>query len=527
MNLYRRCGLSVCLAAGAISQPLVSTGHYDRERTGANRQEAVLTVANVSSGGFRRIGRLDVQGCVAAQPLYVPNVDVPGIGPRPVVYVATTANFLYAFDAGTLQEYFRRYFGTPVPSAEINPETGYWDFPDCDGVDAQGPVGIVGTPVIDPESRALFLVANEADTQHRHFLYKVDIRTGDDLTPPVQIYGSYGTKVFDSYYQLQRAALLLAEGRVYVAFASHTDATPYSGWMLSYDTNLNLLHTVSYSPEKSGAGIWQSGAGPAYADGRIWVTTGNNAEGLIVPGDNANSILEIDPFSLAVLAQTSFPEEANSWDYDADLDLGSSRVIAVPGTPYAISGSKLGDMFVMNRGDMRLASRFQATTRLSSGFDWTGIYNGLAVWKDLIFVWPSGGGQELEQGQVLTTDVLRSFRLHPDGSVSLVALGQDDRLEVGYQGASLAVSSNGDDPKSAIVWAATPEGSVAWLRRGHLTAYAATSEGVFRKLWSDLDQADAEGEHAWAKFSQPLVANGRVYLPTYSGAVMVYGLVSQ
>ena len=112
-------------------------------------------------------------------------------------------------------------------------------------------------------------------------------------------------------------------------------------------------------------------------------------------------------------------------------------------------------------------------------------------------------------------------------SISLQALGETDGVAVRYQGAGLAISSNGVDPATAIVWAAVPECNINWLRRGHLHAYAASSAGLFTKLWSDADEPDPEGEHMWAKFSQPLVANGRVYLPTFSGRVLVYGVVAE
>jgi hypothetical protein len=520
---------AVALCASVLSaQAPVWTGHYDLARTGANSFERTLNPNNVKSGTFGRLGKLAVQGCVVAQPLYLPKVDIPGAGPHNVVYIATTQNLLYAYDADSFHLLFQRNLGVPVPSSEINPETGYYDFPDCDGNGDPGPVGVVGTPVIDVPNGAMYAVANirTADEAHphAHFLYKISVRTGEDLTAPVQIQGSYGRRDFDSYYQLQRASLLLVRGRVYIAFASHTDVTPYYGWLFAYNSDLRQVLAMNYSPERSGAGIWQSGGGPAFGARYIYVTTGNNAEGLVEPGDNADSILQIDPDTLQVTARTSFPEEANGWDYGSDIDLGSSRVIPVPGTNYAVAGSKYGDVFVMNRTDMSLVNRFQAAARHSSGFDWTGIYNGFAVWGNLIFVWPGGGGWVDYTDSFYNTDVLRGYRLGSDGSVTLAAEGQTDGLRVGFQGANLAISGSRTDARNAIVWATTPEGNQPWLRRGHLSAYAASSVGIFNKLWSDTDEPDPDGVHAWAKFSQPLIANGRVYLPTYSGAVLVYGL---
>jgi hypothetical protein len=519
----------LCLSAVGFAQEAVTTGHYDAARSGANTRERTLTPGNVNPLTFGQVGRMPVSGCIVAQPLFVPHVDVPGTGTRNIVYVATTANLLYAFDADDFTLYFARSFGIPAPSSMYEPDEGYYDFPDCDGLDERGPVGIVGTPVIDTASGALFVVANEIheDGAPHHLLYKLSIRTGEDLAAPVEIAGTFPVNgnevIFDSYYQLQRAALLMANGRIFVAFASHDDETPYAGWIFAYDTDLKLLKAFNYSPRQSGAGIWQSGGGPAFDGKYVYVTTGNNAQGLVGEADFADSILQIDPVTLEVVAKTSFPNEANEWDYSSDIDLGSSRVIPLLGTPFAVAGSKFGDMFVMNRADMSLVSRFQAAERHSSGFDWTGIYNGFAAFGNVLYVWPGGGGAGWDD--VFPTDVLKAYRVNPDGTADLIAYGQTDGVGVGYQGAGLAISSNGTDPATAIVWAATPTDNSRWLRPGHLHAYAADANGVFQHLWSDTDSPDAE-LHIWAKFSQPLIANGRVYLPTYSGAVLVFGLLN-
>src|SRR5258707_8945183 len=64
--------LNWCLALGVSlqAQHAVWTGHYDLARTGANRNETVLNLSNVSPLTFGRVGKLLVSGCVAAQPLY-------------------------------------------------------------------------------------------------------------------------------------------------------------------------------------------------------------------------------------------------------------------------------------------------------------------------------------------------------------------------------------------------------------------------------------------------------------------------
>jgi hypothetical protein len=66
------------------------------------------------------------------------------------------------------------------------------------------------------------------------------------------------------------------------------------------------------------------------------------------------------------------------------------------------------------------------------------------------------------------------------------------------------------------------------LQPGFLHAYSAAdfSDGMFHELWSDIPLSDtSDMGYNFAKFTQPLIANGKVYLPTFSGKVIVYGLL--
>lgn len=508
-----------------VGQPAITTGHYDQARTGVNQAETILTPQNVNAQSFGRLASLPVSGCVVSQPLYVPNVNVPGSGTKNVVYVTTAEDRVYAFDADGFTLYASRQLANPVPTTEINPEGPYADFPDCEDPSQFGPVGISGTPVIDVSENAIYMVAAVKDTDtgvQQAWLYKLDLGTLQDVVGPVQIAGQSQGDTFDARYQLQRAALLQANGLVYIAFSSHTDEIPYRGWLFSYDDQLNQTAVCNYSAQKSGSGIWQSGGGPAFDGTYIYVTTGNAAEGTDAPVDNEDSILQIDPTTLEVVAKTSFPAEDNTWDTSNDIDLGSSRVIPLPGSPFAISGSKLGDMFVMQRSDMSLVTRFQAAGRLSSGYDWTGIYNGLAFWNNTLYVWPGGGGSNSDS--TYPTDVLKAYSVASDGTVNQVTWGQSDSVGLGYQGAGISISANGTDPASGIIWAMTPMNNDSWVRPAALRAYAASSTGMFQQLWTDADPSTGDGGYFWGKFSQPLIANGRVYVPTYSNEVLVYGL---
>ena len=53
----------------------VLTGNYNNARTSANLNETVLNTTNVRPETFGRIGSLQVDGQVYAQPLYVSNIS--------------------------------------------------------------------------------------------------------------------------------------------------------------------------------------------------------------------------------------------------------------------------------------------------------------------------------------------------------------------------------------------------------------------------------------------------------------------
>jgi hypothetical protein len=512
-----------------LAQTAVWTGSYDNNRTGANINETILTPANVTAGQFGKLAAVSVSGCIFAQPLYVPGVIGSDGNSRDLFFVATATNMVYAFDANDYSLYFSANFGHPVSSADIDPEKGYYAFADCDDGDGLGPIGIIGTPVIDVANGAMYFVANTADSagQH-HFLHKIDLASGKDLASPVEIGGSYAGVPFQAKFHLQRSALLLLNQRIYVTFASHQDETPYGGWMFSYDTNFNQVAVMNYSPAKSGAGIWQSGGGPASDGQSIYFSTGNLPEDEADPTDNSDSILKVDPDTLIVQAKTSFYPEDINWDENFDLDLGSSRTIVIPGTTLVASGSKYGDLFVVDQGGMQLDSRTQVAARHSGGYDWTGVYNGFAYWNNIFFVWPGGGGYINGTDPGFPTDTLKALSLDPySGAVTLLANGQSDGVAVGYQGSNIVISANGYDPSTAILWAHTPNSNTSWLQPADLHAYSASdfSNGILHELWNNIGLDPADAGAFLAKFSAPLIANGKVFLPTFSGKVIVYGFL--
>ncbi len=161
------------------AQVSVTTYRNDLARSGGNPAETILTPANVNPTGFGRLASRPVDGQVYAQPLYVSLVNIPGKGIHNVVYVATEHDSVYAFDADS---------ATGPNAAPLwhvnftNPSTGertlnMADVLNCPSITPE--LGITGTPVIDPSTGTLYVVASTIlNGQFFHRLHALDITTG-------------------------------------------------------------------------------------------------------------------------------------------------------------------------------------------------------------------------------------------------------------------------------------------------------------------------------------------------------------
>src|SRR6202140_5604050 len=178
--------LVVCIVSLWFSFAQVSllTSRGDNARAGANTNETLLTPSNVNASGFGRLFSIPVDYVVMAQPLYVPNVDIPGQGTHNVVYVVTQADSVYAIDAdtGTQLWYASMLNGGTTASGVYLP---------CGTSFGFAQEGIVGTPVIDPANNTMYLVAKTVlGTTVRHHLHALDITTRSEqagtpvLIPP-------------------------------------------------------------------------------------------------------------------------------------------------------------------------------------------------------------------------------------------------------------------------------------------------------------------------------------------------------
>ena len=261
----------------------------DNLRTSENLSENVLTPLNVTQNQFGKLFSYPVDGYVFGQPLYVSNVNIPGLGLHNVAYVATMNDTLYAFDADGKSS-------VPLWQVSfIDPPHGITVQPG----DCNGPEGVLGTPVIDQDAGTIYLVASTLEPGTKTSVYTMrlhalDITTGAERPgSPVLIQASvpgtgegsdgHGNLSFIASWMKARPGLLLSNGVVYVSFgaksAEGTTVYYHHGWMLAYDAhNLQQVGALSTSPDSWGSSLWQSGAAPAAdSNGSVYAMTGNGA----------------------------------------------------------------------------------------------------------------------------------------------------------------------------------------------------------------------------------------------------------
>jgi len=91
--------------------------------------------------------------------------------------------------------------------------------------------------------------------------------------------------------------------------------------------------------------------------------------------------------------------------------------------------------------------------------------------------------------------------------------------------AALSVSANGSQNGTGIVWGSAPysgDANNAGTVPGILYAFDASD--LTHELWDSKQNAARDDVGSYAKFCPPTIANGKVYLATFSGQLVAYGL---
>jgi hypothetical protein len=496
----------VCQEAASAPIPGIFTYHYDNSRDGQNPNETILTPDNVNSKTFGKVFSRVVDGDVYAEPLYVNSVQVPNLGTRELVYVATEHDSVYAFDASGARSApvwkvsfikprarIKTVLSGQVGTTDISPE-----------------IGITGTPVIDPASNTIYVSVETIEKgSYVHRLHALDLSTGQEkfggpevITATVTGTGDgsdeNGNLNFVAQIANQRGGLTLNNGVVYIPFASHGDNGQYHGWILGYDAStLQQVCAFTATPNGFRGGIWMSGGAPMVDEaGNVFVSSGNgtfdaNEDGGLNYGDSLLKLGPTDSSNFGVLDYfTPFDQAA----LDAmDIDFGASGLIALPdqnvGPPHLLfTGSKEGTLYLLDRDNL---GEFQAG-------DDSQIVQSIMGQTTAVFSTPAYSNGNVYVGGIF--DPIDAYQLS-NGQLSTEPISASNRT-FGFSGATPVVSANGT--QNGIVWA------IMNLKSAVLFAFDANDLSV--ELYNSAEKKVRDATTAYVKFTVPTVANGRVFV---------------
>ncbi len=514
----------------------VLTYHYDNTRQGANLSENLLTPANVGGGTFGRLFTYPVDGHVYAQPLIMTNVAVLGKGTRNVLLVASQHDSLYAFDAdnnggpdnGLL---WKVNFG--VSAATPNNDWGnrYGPYHDIDPE-----VGITATPVIDPVTSTIYLdVFSHEGTVYLHRIHALDIATGTERpfspvpvaaqVPGKGVGSAGGVLNFDSRRSLNRSAFTLAGGILFATYTGYADTDPYHGWVIGFDAATlkpltNYVFCTSpnstinaWGPNAGECGIWMAGHGPcADANNNLFFEVGNgpfnaNAANGSEYGD---SFVRLSSSSGLSVADYFTPYNQASLAA-ADADLGSGGPIILPDSvgsaahPHLLVGcGKEGKIYLLDRDQMghyNPANDNGAVQTLPGAVG--GTWSSPAYFNGTIYYQGSG-------------DVLKAFSI-ANGAINPNPVGRGPSGD-GYPGSTPVISASGT--QNAIVWTIQSD---AYGGGGPAVLHAYNATNITYELYNSSRNLSRDNPGGAVKYTVPVVANGKVYVPAQFG-VAVYGL---
>ena len=501
----------------------VTTYHYDNLRTGQNLSETTLTTANVNQSKFGKLGELMVDGKVDAQPLYLSNVSIPGVGMKNVLYVATEHGSVFAFDADNVSATAAK------PLWQISTQmTGEVPSDDrsCNQVTPE--IGITSTPVIDRTRGAIYVIAvsKNGSGNYFHRLHALDLTSGKEMFGgPTTITATFpgngagssgGTVTFDPAQYNERPGLLELNGTIYTTWGSHCDIGIYTSWMMAFSADtLKQTSVLNFVPNGSEGGIWMSGAAPA-ADsaGNIYFLIGNgtfdtslNSTMFPSQGDCGNCFVKVS--STAPLKLLDYFTPLNTVaESNVDEDLGSGGPLLLPDVTdasgktrhLAVGSGKDAIIYVLDRDNM---GKFSAAQN--------NIYQQISG--------QLAGGEFAKpsyfNGTVYYGAVGDSIKAFPVTSAKLATTPSTmTSVQFPYPGATPAISAN--TTNNGILWA-VENGTTAVLH-----AYDATN--LANELYNSNQASGNRDQFAGNKFITPMIANGKVFVGT-SNSVAVFGLL--
>src|SRR5258708_4215659 len=462
-----------------------------------------------------------VDGKVDAQPLYLSNVSIAGVGMKNVLYVVTEHGSVYAFDADNVSGTTAKplwQISTQLPGEVPSDDRG------CSQVTPE--IGVTSTPVIDRTRNAIYVIAvsKNGSGNYFHRLHALDLGSGKKLFGgPTTITATFpgngagsasGTVTFDPSEYNERPGLLELNGTIYTTWGSHCDAGLYTSWMMAFSADtLKQTSVLNLVPNGSDGGTWMSGTAPA-ADsaGNIYFILGNgtfdtalSSTGFPSLGDCGNCFVKVS--STAPLKLLDYFTPLNTVaESNVDEDLGSGGPLLLPDVTdasgktrhLAIGSGKDAIIYVLDRDNM---GKFSATQnniyqqisgQLAGGeFSKPSYFNGSVYYGAV--------GDQIKAFSLTAAKLATS----PASNTSAV---------FAYPGATPAISATATT--NVILWP-LDNGSPAVLH-----AYDATN--LATELYNSNQAAGGRDQFSANKLITPMIANGRVFVGT-ANSVAVFG----
>ncbi len=506
--------LAMALGCSAAS---VVTANNDIDGTGANSSEITLTPSNVTTGKFARRCHAFVDGNIFGQILYA-----PAIASHDLAIAVTMHDSVYAFDVHDCSTVWHVSLGTSWTSYPIK---GTFNFTTI------SEMGCLSTPVLDLTNSLIYVSCMTSTPAWK--LFKLNLSNGSTVTSVTisgQVVGTGDTNpnghancgylghgdstsgpnlLFAADQQIQRPALKLSGGTIYISFSGFGDTCPYHGWVMTYDTSLSQTGIWCSTPNDWGGGVWGQGALTVDGSGNAYVTTGN---GTTYNGTTifTNSVVKLSP-TLSMIGDWFEPSNNVTINAD-DADVAANRFLLIPGTIYGVMAAKDFNVYVIDTtcmGHLQGSSgctlqTFQTLamgtiTSSSGSYGATFINNVLylptTAGSIYAFTW---GGSSFNTTPVFTDTDMRGF----PGP------------------AQMAGSSNGGS------------NGILWVTTGQTSAFSADVAGTLRAInpttgaeyWNSGTTGNDSLGHL-TKFAAPSIADGNVMVPTLDLGVAIYGLV--
>ncbi len=291
----------VPVVGGATDWP---TYHHDVARTG-------VATATPAFTAFSKTWTAQLDGAVYAQPLVLGTT----------VVAATEGGSLYGLSLTTGGVLWRTHIADPIPLSSLP----------CGNIN---PLGITGTPAYDAATGLVLAVAETAGGHH--------ILAGVRLDGSIAFTRTLDPLAGSTLPAQERAAILVANGRVYVAYGGLAgDCGPYIGQVVSVSTDGSGTPIGWAVPTSREGGIWAPAGPIADASGDIFVAAGNGASNSTYDGSDSVTRLSPGLARLDFFGPSTWADDNNS-----DLDLGSMSPVLVGGK--LLAAGKRGTAYLLD-----------------------------------------------------------------------------------------------------------------------------------------------------------------------------------